>query len=215
MRNIFLTLTWIFQLCVICNSQSFIYMKSSASNLRELKREVITKPHREYQILYFSASYCKPCVKIKNQIDSLESDRFDKIKLIEIEHKNFSDTFALAIWKKYKVRSVPTFIYINNDLSELNESGIRDWKKEDEYLDVFIKAIWPEKTPKEVLAEKRRDEMNKKRGILLASLRADPRFHKISKTLPFHNYLVDQKRKFEGEEPYIREFQDFIKLDQQ
>jgi thioredoxin len=60
-------------------------------------------------ILYFTASWCGPCQKIKPIYESLIKQYDSKIKFYKMELNNNQD-----IADKLKVTSIPTFFFIKN-----------------------------------------------------------------------------------------------------
>jgi thioredoxin-like negative regulator of GroEL len=68
------------------------------------------------QILYFTASYCQPCRTLGPIMDSLEG----KINYSKIDIDQESE---LAI--KYKIRSVPTLVLVENGIEKRRLSGVR------------------------------------------------------------------------------------------
>lgn len=62
-------------------------------------------------ILYFTANWCNPCQRTKPFAEELISEGFD-IRFIDADENN-------NLVKKFEIKSIPTFILIEND-NEIN-----------------------------------------------------------------------------------------------
>jgi thioredoxin 1 len=58
-------------------------------------------------ILYFTADWCNPCKKVKPIVEELNRDSSIKFQVIDVDQE-------LEMAKNMNVRSVPTFIVIEN-----------------------------------------------------------------------------------------------------
>jgi thioredoxin 1 len=58
-------------------------------------------------ILYFTADWCNPCKKVKPIVEELNRDSSIKFQFIDVDQE-------LEMVKSMNVRSVPTFIVIEN-----------------------------------------------------------------------------------------------------
>jgi len=79
------------------------------------------------KVLYFTASWCGPCKKMRPIVEQMINDG-SPIEILD------ADT-ELEFIKKYNIRSVPTFILLNNDVEINRITGAKT--KED--LQKFIK----------------------------------------------------------------------------
>jgi len=57
------------------------------------------------EILYFTASWCNPCKKVKPIVEELNSEMKDKIKIIDVD-----DNFKKV--QEFEIKSVPTFVVL-------------------------------------------------------------------------------------------------------
>ena len=58
-------------------------------------------------ILYFTADWCNPCKKVKPIVEELNRDSSIKFQFIDVDQE-------LEMVKNMNVRSVPTFVVIEN-----------------------------------------------------------------------------------------------------
>lgn len=63
-------------------------------------------------VLYFTADWCQPCKKVKPIVEELNKDSLTKFQMIDVDAEK-------DLIKSYEVRSVPTFILIEDGL-EIN-----------------------------------------------------------------------------------------------
>jgi thioredoxin 1 len=58
-------------------------------------------------ILYFTADWCNPCKKVKPIVEELNNDSAVKFQFIDVDQE-------IEMAKNMNVRSIPTFIVIEN-----------------------------------------------------------------------------------------------------
>lgn len=75
-------------------------------NLEEFKKVL---EENENVVIKFSAEYCGPCKALKPILDDLSTQYCDKVKFVEIDVENSDE-----LTSEYKVRNVPTILYIKN-----------------------------------------------------------------------------------------------------
>lgn len=77
-------------------------------------------------ILYFTADWCNPCKKVKPIVEELNRDSAIKFQFIDVDSE-------MEMAKKCNVKSVPTFIVIENG-SELTRATGAQTKEQLEAL---------------------------------------------------------------------------------
>jgi thioredoxin 1 len=75
-------------------------------NLEEFKKVL---EENENVVIKFSAEWCGPCKALKPILDDLSTQYCDKVKFVEIDVENSDE-----LTSEYKVRNVPTILYIKN-----------------------------------------------------------------------------------------------------
>lgn len=80
------------------------------------------------KVLYFTAIWCGPCKKTRPIVEELISNNEADIQIIDADSE-------LDLIKKYEIRSIPTFILLENDIEIDRAFGTKT--KED--LQNFIK----------------------------------------------------------------------------
>ena len=80
------------------------------------------------QVLYFTASWCQPCKMVRPLIEELKAEGLE-ISIVDIDEYQ-----QMAI--QYKIKSVPTFIYLSNAIeidrkigANINQEAIRNYFK--------------------------------------------------------------------------------------
>lgn len=63
----------------------------------------------ENVVIKFSAEWCGPCKALKPILDDLSTQYCDKVKFVEIDVEDSDE-----LTSEYKVRNVPTILYIKN-----------------------------------------------------------------------------------------------------
>lgn len=84
--------------------------------MRQIKNEneLSTKP----TVLKFWSTWCEPCKRMEPVVSKLESE-FDKIEFYSV---NIDEAPAMA--KKYRIRSLPTIIMLNNSQEISRVTGL-------------------------------------------------------------------------------------------
>ena len=77
-------------------------------------------------ILYFTAEWCNPCKKVKPIVEELNRDSSVKFQFIDVDQE-------IEMAKDMNVRSIPTFIVIDNG-SEVKRSTGAQTKEQLERL---------------------------------------------------------------------------------
>lgn len=75
-------------------------------NLEEFKKVL---EENENVVIKFSAEWCGPCKALKPVLDDLSTQYSDNVKFVEIDVENSDE-----LTSEYKVRNVPTILYIKN-----------------------------------------------------------------------------------------------------
>jgi thioredoxin 1 len=75
-------------------------------SLEEFKKVL---EENENVVIKFSAEWCGPCKALKPILDDLSTQYCDKVKFVEIDVENSDE-----LTSEYKVRNVPTILYIKN-----------------------------------------------------------------------------------------------------
>lgn len=75
-------------------------------NLEEFKKVL---EENENVVIKFSAEWCGPCKALKPILDDLSTQYSDNVKFVEIDVENSDE-----LTSEYKVRNVPTILYIKN-----------------------------------------------------------------------------------------------------
>ena len=78
-------------------------------------------------VFYFTADWCGPCKKVRPIVEDMKKDGFE-FQIIDADYEQF-------LVKKFEVRSIPTFILIENNQEVNRISGA----KTREELESFIK----------------------------------------------------------------------------
>lgn len=67
-------------------------------------------------ILYFTADWCHPCKKVKPIVEDINRDSSVKFQFIDVDQE-------VEIAKRMNVKSIPTFIVIDNGLEVKRATG--------------------------------------------------------------------------------------------
>jgi thioredoxin 1 len=78
-------------------------------------------------VFYFTADWCEPCKKVRPIVEDMKKDGFE-FQIIDADYEQL-------LVKKFEVRSIPTFILIENNQEVNRISGA----KTREELESFIK----------------------------------------------------------------------------
>jgi len=82
------------------------------------------------QVLYFTASWCGPCQKIKPVVKELKETYKSTIDIITIDVDEERD-----VTSQFSIQSMPTFVFVCGDkewrrFSGANAEKLRDWVDE-------------------------------------------------------------------------------------
>jgi thioredoxin len=78
-------------------------------------------------ILYFTADWCNPCKKVKPIVEELNRDSSVKFQIIDVDSE-------VELAKKFEVRSIPTFILIDNGLEIKRSTGAQTREQLEELI---------------------------------------------------------------------------------
>lgn len=79
----------------------------------------------EVKVLKFWATWCKPCTTLSTQLEGLD-----------ITNYNIDDTESQKVASKYKIRSIPTLIFLKDEQEVHRHSGVIS---KSEYLETLKK----------------------------------------------------------------------------
>ncbi len=72
----------------------------------------------EFALIYFYASWCGPCKAMSPVLKKLQTESGTKVKFIYIDIEK-----SRALTDRYKVRSTPTFLLLNNGRTLWRKTG--------------------------------------------------------------------------------------------
>jgi len=78
-------------------------------------------------IYYFTADWCNPCKKVKPIVEEMNRESIIKFQIIDVDSE-------AELVKRFEIRSVPTFILIENGV-EINRTSGAQTKQQ---LESFI-----------------------------------------------------------------------------
>jgi thioredoxin 1 len=58
-------------------------------------------------VLYFTADWCNPCKKVKPIVEEMNRESITKFQMVDVDSE-------MELVKRFEIRSVPTFILIEN-----------------------------------------------------------------------------------------------------
>jgi thioredoxin 1 len=73
-------------------------------------------------ILYFTADWCNPCKKVRPIVEEINKDSITKFLFIDIDTE-------LSLAEDYEVKSIPTFILLENGKEIKRISGTQTQEK--------------------------------------------------------------------------------------
>jgi thioredoxin 1 len=77
--------------------------------------------------LYFTADWCNPCKKIRPIVNEINADSIIKFQMIDVDDNE-------DICLNYKIKSVPTFILIEDGKEIKRLTGLTNAEKLKEFL---------------------------------------------------------------------------------
>jgi thioredoxin 1 len=78
-------------------------------------------------ILYFTADWCNPCKRVKPIVEELNMDHHNKFQIIDVDGE-------MELAKKFEVRSVPTFILIDDGIEIKRSTGAQTREQLEELI---------------------------------------------------------------------------------
>ena len=82
-------------------------------------------------IYYFTADWCNPCKKVKPIVEEMNRESAIKFQMIDVD----SET---ELVKKFEIRSVPTFILIENGIEVKRTSGAQTREQLQNLIDTVV-----------------------------------------------------------------------------
>jgi thioredoxin 1 len=81
-------------------------------------------------VYYFTAKWCGPCQRIKPTFQTLKDKFKTSIEFVTIDVDD-TDEKSTSLVGKYKISSMPTFVFVYNDQEKFRFSGASADKLED------------------------------------------------------------------------------------
>ena len=78
-------------------------------------------------ILYFTADWCNPCKRVRPILEELNMDHHNKFQIIDVDSE-------IELAKKFEVRSIPTFILIDNGVEIKRSTGAQTREQLEELI---------------------------------------------------------------------------------
>lgn len=78
-------------------------------------------------ILYFTADWCNPCKRVRPIVEELNMDHHNKFQIIDVDSE-------IELAKKFEVRSIPTFILIDNGVEIKRSTGAQTREQLEELI---------------------------------------------------------------------------------
>jgi len=91
------------------------------NNLQEINKDNEKSIEEGTNILYFHASWCKPCEIMSTVIEDLAEELNEKVKIFKIDVEENSD-----ISLKYSIGAIPTILIIKNGEVVDSQIGVND-----------------------------------------------------------------------------------------
>lgn len=82
-------------------------------------------------IYYFTADWCNPCKKVKPIVEEMNRESAIKFQMIDVD----SET---ELVKRFEIRSVPTFILIENGIEVKRTSGAQTREQLQALIDTVV-----------------------------------------------------------------------------
>ena len=82
-------------------------------------------------IYYFTADWCNPCKKVKPIVEEMNRESSIKFQMIDVDSE-------AELVKKFEIRSVPTFILIENGIEIKRTSGAQTREQLQDLVDTVI-----------------------------------------------------------------------------
>jgi thioredoxin 1 len=91
-----------------------------------------TTKNMKIKILYFSADWCLPCQQMKPKVAAFANENQDRV---DVEHINIESDSSLT--KQYEVKSIPTFVFLKDDVEINRIYGVQPISKFSDILDQY------------------------------------------------------------------------------
>jgi thioredoxin 1 len=101
-------------------------------NFKELEKEILNS--KKPVLLEIWSSWCLSCQAMKSTLEELEEDYKDKIKILKV-----NPDFNSAISSHYKVKGLPTFIFLKEGREIKREVGAKSKEELSKMIDEFFK----------------------------------------------------------------------------
>ena len=82
-------------------------------------------------IYYFTADWCNPCKKVKPIVEEMNRESSIKFQMIDVDSE-------AELVKKFEIRSVPTFILIENGIEIKRTSGAQTREQLQDLVDTVV-----------------------------------------------------------------------------
>ena len=111
-------------------SNSKIIFQSKGMSVEEFQKKIANK--NKIVLVYFHASWCVPCIKLKPEITQLESEAMNYCEVLKID----TDENPL-IADYYEINSLPMFVIYKNGLKSWENIGALSKTQIEEKLNIF------------------------------------------------------------------------------
>lgn len=78
-------------------------------------------------ILYFTADWCNPCKRVRPIVEELNMDHHNKFQIIDVDSE-------MELAKKFEIRSIPTFILIDDGVEIKRSTGAQTREQLEELI---------------------------------------------------------------------------------
>ena len=78
-------------------------------------------------VLYFTADWCNPCKKVKPIVEEMNRESITKFQLIDVDSE-------MELVKRFEIRSVPTFILIEDGKEIKRTTGAKTRGQLEEFI---------------------------------------------------------------------------------
>ena len=78
-------------------------------------------------VLYFTADWCSPCKKVKPIVEEMNRESITKFQLVDVDSE-------MELVKRFEIRSVPTFILIEDGKEIKRTTGAQTRGQLEEFI---------------------------------------------------------------------------------
>ena len=78
-------------------------------------------------VLYFTADWCNPCKKVKPIVEEMNRESITKFQLVDVDSE-------MELVKRFEIRSVPTFILIEDGKEIKRTTGAQTRGQLEEFI---------------------------------------------------------------------------------